>query len=127
MERPMKLLLVEDHEATLEALTVLLQKAGHEVTAVGNLAGARAAAAARAYDGLISDVGLPDGTGFELMEELSGKYGLRGIVLSGYGMEEDLRRSREVGFVAHLVKPVRIGDLRQTLLKLEKPGTLPGA
>jgi len=52
------------------------------------------------------------------MEELSSGYGMRGIVLSGYGMEEDLRRSREVGFVAHLVKPVRIGDLRQTLWKL---------
>ena len=124
-EPPLRLLLVEDHPATLDALTVLLTKAGHTVTAASNLAEARAAAAGHSFDGLISDVGLPDGTGFELMEELSAKYGLRGIVLSGYGMEDDLRRSREVGFVAHLVKPVRITDLRQTLWKLLVPLTPP--
>ena len=117
-EPPLRLLLVEDHQPTLEALRVLLSKAGHTVITAGTLAEARRAASEQRFDGLISDVGLPDGTGFDLMEELSSGYGLRGIVLSGYGMEEDLRRSREVGFVAHLVKPVRIGDLRQTLWKL---------
>ena len=124
-EPGLRLLLVEDHQATLDALAFLLTKDGHSVTATTTLAEARMAAAGLAFDGLISDVGLPDGTGFELMEELSARYGLRGIVLSGYGMEEDLRRSREVGFVAHMVKPVRFADLRQTLGKLRVPATPP--
>ena len=126
-EPRLRLLLVEDHQATLDALTLLLTKDGHAVTATTTLAEARTAAGRQAFDGLISDVGLPDGTGFELMEELSARYGLRGIVLSGYGMEDDLRRSREVGFVAHLVKPVRFADLRQTLGKLRAPATPVGA
>lgn len=115
---PLRLLLVEDHQATLEALAALLRKAGHAIFTAGTLAEARLLAAQHPLDGLISDVGLPDGTGFQLMEELSAAYGLRGIVLSGYGMEDDLRRSREVGFIAHLVKPVRISELRQLLPQL---------
>jgi CheY-like chemotaxis protein len=115
---PLRLLLVEDHQATLEALAALLTKAGHVIFTAGTLAEARELAARHPVDGLISDVGLPDGTGFQLMEELAAKYGLRGIVLSGYGMEDDLRRSREVGFIAHLVKPVRISELRRLLPQL---------
>lgn len=114
----MRLLLVEDHQATLEALAALLTKAGHAVFSASTLAEARLLAARHTVDGLISDVGLPDGTGFQLMEELSATYGLRGIVLSGYGMEDDLRRSREVGFIAHLVKPVRMSELRRLLPEL---------
>jgi CheY-like chemotaxis protein len=114
-EQPLRLLIVEDHVATLDVLSRLLRRAGHTVVTASTLAEARAAAAAQSFDGLVSDVGLPDGTGIELMEELRSTYGLSGIVLSGYGMEEDLRRSRDVGFVAHLVKPVNISELRREL------------
>ncbi len=61
---------------------------------------------------------LPDGTGFELMEKLRTTYGLRGIALSGYGMDEDLRRSREAGFSAHLTKPIDFAQLEQALADL---------
>ncbi|MDB6071815.1 MAG: hypothetical protein JWL81_2986, partial [Verrucomicrobiales bacterium] len=73
------------------------------------------------------DVGLPDGTGFQLMEELRNKHGLRGIVLSGYGMEEDLRKAHEVGFVAHLIKPVSLTQLRHQLWSLVPRETDPSA
>jgi CheY-like chemotaxis protein len=79
------------------------------------LRNARAAAAKEPFDLVISDLGLPDGTGVELMRHLRDTYGLRGIALSGYGTEEDLLRSGEAGFIEHLVKPVDFNDLRRAL------------
>ncbi|MFL6196179.1 MAG: ATP-binding protein [Thermoanaerobaculia bacterium] len=101
-----RILLVEDHEDTAEAMAELLSVRGHRVTVARSLAEGRAAAAEAGFDLLVSDLGLPDGSGHELMRELSARYGLRGIALSGYGMEEDLRKSREAGFERHLIKPV---------------------
>ena len=103
-----RILLVEDHEDTADAMAELLRARGHRVTVARDLAQARAAALASAgeIDLVVSDLGLPDGSGHELMRELAGRYGLRGIALSGYGMEEDLRKSRESGFARHLTKPV---------------------
>jgi signal transduction histidine kinase/CheY-like chemotaxis protein len=108
LERPSswRILLVEDHEDTAEAMADLLGVRGHQVTVARSLAEARAAAAESTFDLLVSDLGLPDGSGNELMREFSARYGLRGIALSGYGMEEDLRKSREAGFKRHLIKPV---------------------
>ena len=102
------ILLVEDHEDTADAMATLLRARGYQVTVAHTLAEARraAAAAASSIDLVVSDLGLPDGTGHELMRELVAVYGLRGIALSGYGMEEDLRKSREAGFEKHLTKPV---------------------
>lgn len=65
----------------------------------------------------MSDLGLPDGTGFDLMRELRDRHGLKGIAVSGFGMEEDLRRSRESGFLEHLIKPVDIDKLRAALAR----------
>jgi DNA-binding NarL/FixJ family response regulator len=55
---------------------------------------------------LISDIGLPDGSGLDLMKQLRSRYGMKGIALSGYGTEDDVRRSRAAGFHSHLTKPV---------------------
>ncbi|MEO7413550.1 MAG: PAS domain S-box protein, partial [Opitutaceae bacterium] len=115
---PLRLLLVEDHESTLKALALLLRRDGHEITTAMNVAEARAAAGGGKFDLVISDLGLPDGTGIELMEKLRADHGLRGIALTGYGMEQDQARSRAAGFVAHLVKPVHIAQLRRTLADL---------
>ncbi|MEO7599431.1 MAG: CheR family methyltransferase, partial [Opitutus sp.] len=116
--RAQRLLLVEDHESTLETLARLLRRDGHFVVTATTVALALAAAARDQFDLVISDIGLPDGTGNELMEKLRADHGLRGVALSGYGMEEDLVRSRAAGFVTSLVKPVRIADLRSTLAAL---------
>ncbi|MDB6075223.1 MAG: DNA-binding response regulator, OmpR family, containings and winged-helix, partial [Verrucomicrobiaceae bacterium] len=117
-EAKMRLLVVEDHEPTMQVLTRLLRREGHEVMSASRVADAREVAAQNTFDAVISDLGLPDGTGIELMEELRQKYGLRGIMLSGYGMEEDMRRSREAGFIAHLVKPIDVNELRRGLRQL---------
>ncbi len=112
---PLRLLVVEDHEHTLEVLSRLLRRAGHGVVTASTVAAAKAAAATQTFDLLVSDIGLPDGTGNELMEHLHTTYGLRGLALTGYGMEEDERRAQQAGFVAHLTKPVDFAQLRRTL------------
>lgn len=64
---------------------------------------------------MISDLGLPDGNGFDLMIKLKNDYGLRGIAVSGYGMEADFERTHAAGFGAHLVKPIDFGQLQDAL------------
>ena len=95
----LRLLVVEDHEPTLAVLRRLLTRAGHGVVTATSVASAVAAAEAGQFDGLISDLGLPDGTGLDVITKLRARQPqLRGIALSGYGMDEDVRRSLEAGF-----------------------------
>lgn len=114
----LRLLIVEDHESTLEVLARLLTRAGHSVVTAANLTDALAAASEGEFDLVISDLGLPDGTGNELMEILHARHGLRGIALSGYGMEEDIARSRQAGFSTHLTKPVDFPQLQRALREM---------
>jgi CheY-like chemotaxis protein len=60
---------------------------------------------------LVSDIGLPDGSGIELMRKLKSDHPIFGIALTGFGMEDDLRKSHDVGFHHHLVKPVDLNRL----------------
>jgi CheY-like chemotaxis protein/anti-sigma regulatory factor (Ser/Thr protein kinase) len=115
-----KLLLVEDHEATRQTLARLLDRRGYDVISAGTLAEARAAVAEQPFEILVSDLGLPDGSGHTLMAELQARQpgAIRGIALSGYGMEEDVARSRDAGFAEHLIKPVEIQVLEQALRRL---------
>ncbi|HKV08976.1 MAG TPA: ATP-binding protein [Thermoanaerobaculia bacterium] len=115
--RPLRLLLVEDHEPTLEVMTDLLEAAGHQVKAARDLASARRLAAEGELDLLVSDLGLPDGSGLDLMREVRELYGLPGIAVSGYGLEEDLRRSREAGFAEHLIKPIDPAKLKAAIAR----------
>jgi PAS domain S-box-containing protein len=115
--RSLRLLLVEDHEPTLQVMTGLLEAAGHTVKAARDLASARRLAAEGELDLLVSDLGLPDGSGLDLMRELRERDGLRGIAVSGYGMEEDLRRSREAGFAEHLIKPINPDTLKAAIVR----------
>jgi signal transduction histidine kinase len=113
--RSCRILLVEDHKSTSAALSNLLTRRAHRVVAAATLAEARAAAEREDFDILISDIGLPDGNGYELMSELGNRNGLVGIALSGYGMPMDVSRSQAAGFVTHLVKPVSIEMLDNAL------------
>jgi CheY-like chemotaxis protein len=120
--RQLRILLVEDHEYTAEVLARLLRASHHHVHTAATVTDAlRAVAGAtdgHTFDVVISDLGLPDGSGLDLMRELKTKYNLRGIALSGYGMEEDQRRSLEVGFAAHLTKPVDYRKLQATIAQV---------
>jgi PAS domain S-box-containing protein len=113
--RALKILLVEDDGPTLRVMTRLLGKPPYVVRAANTLALALEIAGAEDFDLIISDIGLPDGSGLELMRQIRDRYASRGIALSGYGMEEDIRKSREAGFVAHLTKPVDFQKLQVTI------------
>ncbi len=110
-----RILLVEDHAATRAALEHLLARRRYDVRSAATAAEARSLAQEGGFDLLISDIGLPDGNGYELMAEFRDRHGLKGIALTGYGMEEDIARSRSAGFVQHLTKPVRMQALDAAL------------
>jgi PAS domain S-box-containing protein len=109
----LRVLLVEDHEPSLQAMGRLLRIMGHEVTSAGSCLEAEAAASAGRFDLLVSDVGLPDGTGLDLMRRLRPQFEGRAIALTGYGMESDISAAHEAGFTTHLTKPVKMAQLTE--------------
>jgi signal transduction histidine kinase/DNA-binding response OmpR family regulator len=117
--KSMRVLLVEDHEDTNRSLTQLLQRRGYHVQSAHSVKAALAAAAQEQFDVLVSDIGLPDGSGIELMEKLKGDHPIFGIALTGFGMEDDLRKSHDVGFNHHLVKPVDLNRLDALIQQAE--------
>jgi len=110
-----RILLVEDHEDTARVLRRILDSAGHRVTVAGSVETAKAVAASNTFDLVISDLGLPDGSGLDLMRHLREHHTLPGIALSGYGMEEDIGLSKDAGFSEHLTKPVDWDRLREAI------------
>jgi len=114
--RRTSVLLVEDDVDTGEAMRMLLEEAGFDVRAAGSVEEASRLFRERPADVLVTDVGLPDGSGLDLLGTLkSVSPGLRAVVLSGYGMEEDIQRSRKLGFSEHFVKPINPSRLIATL------------
>ncbi|MDP9003976.1 MAG: response regulator [Verrucomicrobiota bacterium] len=109
--KSMRVLLVEDHEDTNRSLTNLLRRRGYHVHSARSVQSALALAENEQFDVLVSDIGLPDGSGIDLMQKLSADHPLFGIALTGFGMEEDVRRSHDVGFNHHLIKPVDLNRL----------------
>jgi CheY-like chemotaxis protein len=106
-----RVLLVEDHADTAGLLTEFFRAEGYQVRTATSVAAAIKAAESETFDVIVSDIGLPDASGYDLMRQMRDRYGVSGIALSGYGMESDIRRSREVGFVDHIVKPVDLSQL----------------
>ncbi|MHB8903162.1 MAG: hybrid sensor histidine kinase/response regulator [Thermoguttaceae bacterium] len=103
---PLRILLVEDHGVTAQMMKTVLSAEGHTVETAGDVATALQLAHREPFDLLLSDLGLPDSTGHDLMRQLR-RDGLTlpGIALSGYGRAADIRASYEAGFAAHLTKP----------------------
>lgn len=114
---PLRILLVEDHQDTAESLALLLEQRGFQV-AIANSIAAALARAAEGFDVLISDLGLPDGSGHDLVQSLAERGPLRAIALSGYGSAADVRESQQAGFHAHLVKPIEPAALLRVLERI---------
>jgi CheY-like chemotaxis protein len=113
-----RILLVEDHEDTLRVMARLLRSSGYHVITAGSIQAALQIANGELFDVLISDLGLPDGSGLDLIRQLLVKRPVKGIALSGYGMEEDMAQSKAAGFVAHLTKPVDLPRLEEVIRQI---------
>ncbi|MEI9936434.1 MAG: ATP-binding protein [Pseudomonadota bacterium] len=113
----LRVLLVEDHEDTAEIFERLLRRGGYSVHVASSVQSALAVQRST-FDVLLSDVGLADGSGLELMRKLRKTGEVKGIAISGYGTEDDIRASREAGFSQHLTKPVDFSELLAAIAKL---------
>jgi CheY-like chemotaxis protein len=124
----LRILLVEDNADTLRVMARLLTRKGHQVTAADGVIAALQAAQRGEFDLVISDLGLPDGNGLDLIRQLHASVAkpIPGIALSGFGMDEDVRRSRDAGFAEHLIKPIDFPSLDQAIrrvtLRIQEPG-----
>lgn len=114
----LRLLVVDDHPDTLRTLTRLLTRAGHHVLNASTVAQAVAVAEKESFDMLVSDIGLPDGDGHEVMRRVRALRHVPGIAMSGYGTDDDLQRSAEAGFSEHLTKPVEFLALQRAINRL---------
>ena len=114
------ILLVEDHTDSAVALAMLLRSFGHRVQTADCCATARQVFQANlGIDVLLVDLGLPDGDGCDLMRELTAIKRVPAIAVTGYGMAEDVERSKAAGFIAHVTKPLVLPELKDMLANLK--------
>jgi PAS domain S-box-containing protein len=114
----LRVLVVDDHADTTLVMSKLLSTYGHKVKTAGSAADALDLAGKEHFDVIVSDIGLPDATGYELMQQIKSRHSMKGIAMSGYGLDEDMRRSREAGFSDHVVKPANVDQLEQTIRRV---------
>jgi signal transduction histidine kinase len=113
-----RVLLVDDHYDTCLGMKRMLERRGYQITVAHSAEQAVEKVRTQEFDLLISDIGLPDRSGYALMRELSLNKPLPGIALSGFGSEEDVNQAREAGFAEHLTKPVNFKRLEKTIQSL---------
>jgi CheY-like chemotaxis protein len=114
--RRLRILLIEDHADTLESVTLLLRKFGHDVLPAASCAQARTHAAQPGpIEAVVGDLGLPDGDGLDLLVELKRQYHCPTIALTAYGMDADVKRCTAAGVDRHLLKPVGVLELSGAL------------
>lgn len=116
--RPLRIFLVENHTDILKWLTLYLQQMGHTVTSARTMSDALAALPGASCEVLISDIGLPDGDGWQLLQRVrDGAHGLPGysIAMSGYGMNADRSKSKAAGYSQHILKPFKAAELQAML------------
>ena len=115
---PLRVLLVDDHADTADLLRMLLVRRGFQVTTARSVATALAAAESAPIDVLVSDIGLADGSGCDLLRQLRAVSPLPAIALSGRDREADVQSARDAGFDEYLGKPVGIIQLVEALRRV---------
>jgi CheY-like chemotaxis protein len=109
---------VDDHQDTCTGMKMMLERRGYEITVAYSAEQAVQKAHNQDFDLLISDIGLPDRSGYELMRELRESKSLPGIALSGFGTEHDVSKARAAGFAEHLTKPINFERLEEAIQSL---------
>ena len=119
---PLRLIVVEDHANTAEGLKKFLKAVGYEVFVATDMTSALWLAASVQFDLLLSDLGLPDGTGWELLKHLNAEQPqIRAIAISAHNSPEDVKQSAEAGFVEHLAKPISPTKLCAAIQRVAMP------
>jgi signal transduction histidine kinase/ActR/RegA family two-component response regulator len=116
--RKHRVLLVDDHVDTCTGMKLMLERRGFDISVAHSADQAVEKARQENFDLLISDIGLPDRTGYELMRELRQSKDLPGIALSGFGTEADVNKARDAGFSEHLTKPINFERLEEAIRRL---------
>ena len=116
--RKHRVLLVDDHVDTCTGMKLMLERRGFDISVAHSADQAVEKARQENFDLLISDIGLPDRTGYELMTELRQSKDLPGIALSGFGTEADMNKARDAGFSEHLTKPINFERLEKAIRRL---------
>ena len=113
--KSLRILLVEDHGDTRHTLSRLLTHFGHQISVAENTQTALEMVQSEKFDVVLSDIGLPDGSGYEVISQAKRKRPVKGVAITGFGTDEDVRRGKEAGFDFHLVKPIDFHELRNVL------------
>ena len=111
----LRILVVEDHGDTLQALSNLLTHFGHEISVADDAESARKIIRSKEFDVVLADIALPDGSGYDLVAEAKRKRPFKAVALTGFGTPDHIERSKEAGFDFHLTKPVDFHELRAVL------------
>jgi DNA-binding NtrC family response regulator len=123
-QRPLKILLVEDNKDTLRSIGMLLGLRQHKVSMAEKLETALALVDAESFDLILSDIGLPDGNGLDLMRHVQATRPTPGIAMSGFGTDDDIQSSHRAGFIEHLIKPISFQKLEATILEVSTASEL---
>jgi two-component system CheB/CheR fusion protein len=115
----LRILLVEDDVDTADALFDALRGMDYQVSTASTMQEALAAGQREKFDLLLCDIGLPDGSGVDVMRWFGKKQAIPGIALSGYAAPADLKRSHDAGFAMHLIKPITTGALRAAIQEID--------
>ena len=113
--RSLRILVVEDHGDTLQALSRLLNHFGHDISIAEDARSARDMINAKEFDVVLCDIALPDGNGYDVIAEAKRKGAVKAVAISGFAARDDVERGREAGFDFHLAKPVDFHELRSVL------------
>jgi CheY-like chemotaxis protein len=113
--KSLRILVVEDHADTLRVLARLLDHFGHQTSVADSTHSALQFLQSKTFDVILSDIGLPDGSGYEVVSQAKQKQAVKAVALTGFDREEDIRRGKEAGFDFHLSKPVDFHELRTVL------------
>ena len=111
----LRILVVEDHSDTLQALSRLLSHFGHDISTADGARSALDMIKSKEFDVVLCDIALPDGNGYDVIAEAKRKGAVKAVAISGFAARDDVERGRKAGFDFHLAKPVDFHELRSVL------------
>src|SRR5262249_3843932 len=113
--KSLRILVVEDHSDTLQALSRLLNHFGHEISTADGARSAVKMINSKEFDVVLCDIALPDGNGYDVIAEAKRRRAVKAVALSAFAARADIEPGIKAGFDFHLAKTVDFHDLRSVL------------